>query len=40
MDEEWVEPTLKDDITSVDGYDDEQRPGNPKFNERTNMTNV
>ena len=28
------------DIASVNGFDDEQRPGNPEFNERTDMTNV
>ena len=31
---------LKDDIASVDDSDDDQRLGNPEFNERTNMTNV
>ena len=40
LDEEWAEPTLEDDIASVDGFDDKQRPGNPEFNERTDMTNV
>ena len=40
LDEEWVELILKDDIASMDGYNDEQRPGNPEFNERTDMTNV
>ena len=40
LDEEWAKPALEDDIASVDGFDDEQRPGNPEFNERTDMTNV
>ena len=40
LDEEWAELALEDDIASVDGFNDEQRPGNPKFNERTDMTNV
>ena len=40
LDEEWAELILKDDIASMDGYNDEQRPGNPEFNERTDMTNV
>ena len=40
LDEEWVEPALEDDIASVDGYDDEHRPENPEFNEKTDMTNV
>ena len=40
LDEEWVEQTLEADIASVDGSDDEQRPSNPEFNERTDMTVV
>ena len=40
LDKEWTEPSLEDDIASVDGFDDEQRLGNPEFNERTDMTNV
>ena len=40
LDDEWAKPTLKDDIASMNGSNDEQRPGNPKFNERTDMTNV
>nr|XP_023887298.1 uncharacterized protein LOC111999403 [Quercus suber] len=40
LDEEWAEPTLDDDITSVDSSDDEQRPRNLEFNERTDMENV
>ena len=39
LDKEWAELALEDDITSMDGSDDEQRPGNPEFNERTDMTN-
>ena len=40
LDEEWAEPILEDDILSVDSSDDEQGPGNLKFNERTDMGNV
>ena len=40
LDEEWAELILKDDIASMDGSNDEQRPDNPEFNERTDMTNV
>ncbi|KAK9991377.1 hypothetical protein SO802_026362 [Lithocarpus litseifolius] len=40
LDEEWAEPALEDDIASVDGSDDKQRPGNVEFNERTDMENV
>ena len=40
LDEVWAKPTLEDDIASMNGSNDEQRPGNPKFNERTDMTNV
>ena len=40
LDKEWAELALEDDIASMDGSDDEQRPGNPGFNERTDMTNV
>ena len=40
LDEEWVEPALEDDIASVDGSNDEQRPSNAEFNERTDMENV
>ena len=40
LDDEWAKPTLKDDIASMNGSDDEERPSNPKFNERTHMTNV
>ncbi|KAK7824689.1 putative disease resistance protein [Quercus suber] len=40
LDEEWAESILENDIASVDGFDDEQRPGNPEFNERIDMTNV
>ena len=40
LDEEWAEPALEDDITSVDSSDDEQGPGNLEFNERTDMGNV
>ena len=39
VDEKWAEPALKDDIASMDGSDDEQRPGYPGFNEKTNMRN-
>ncbi|KAL0012598.1 hypothetical protein SO802_007706 [Lithocarpus litseifolius] len=40
LDEKWAEPALENDIASVDGSDDEQRPGNVEFNERTDMENV
>ena len=40
LDDEWAKPTLKDDIASMNGSDDKERPSNPKFNERTHMTNV
>ena len=40
LDEEWVVLALEDDIVSVDGSDDEQRLGNLKFNEMTDMTNI
>ena len=40
LDEEWAKPALKDDILSVDSFDDEQGPGNLEFNERTDMGNV
>ena len=40
LDEKWAELILEDDIASMDGSNDEQRPDNPKFNERTDMTNV
>ena len=40
LDEEWTEPALEDDIASMNGSDDKQRPRNPTFNERTDMTNV
>ena len=32
LDDEWAKPTLKDDIASMNGSDDEERPSNPKFN--------
>ena len=32
LDDEWAKPTLKDDIASMNGSDDEGRPSNPKFN--------
>nr|XP_023886791.1 uncharacterized protein LOC111998902 [Quercus suber] len=40
LDEEWAEPTLEDDIANVDSSDDEQRPRNLEFNERTDIENV
>ena len=40
LDEEWAEPALENDIVSMDGSDDEQRPDNLEFNERTDMENV
>ena len=40
LDDEWAKPTLKDDIASMNGSDDEERPSNPKLNERTDTTNV
>ena len=40
LDEEWAEPTLEDDIVSVDSSDDEQGPENLEFNERIDMENV
>ena len=40
LDEEWAQPALEDDIASMDGSDNEQRPSNLEFNEMTNMENV
>ena len=40
LNEEWAAPALEDDITSMDGSNDELRPGNLKLNERTDMKNV
>ena len=39
VDKEWAKPALKDDIASMDGSDDEQRPGYLRFNEKTDMRN-
>ena len=40
LDKEWAKPALEDDIASMDGSNDEQRPDNLEFNEMTDMTNV
>ena len=39
VDKKWAKPALEDDIASMDGSDDEQRPGYPRFNEKTDMRN-
>ena len=40
LNKDWAELALEDDIASVNGSNDEHRPKNPEFNEKTDMTNV
>ncbi|XP_030923503.1 uncharacterized protein LOC115950449 [Quercus lobata] len=37
---EWAEPTLEDNLVSMDGSNDEQVPEQPEFNAKSDMRNV